>query len=250
MAGSVSFDRAASFYDQTRMLPQELEDRQTALLAETIGDRSPVLEIGVGTGRIAVPLIGAGISVTGIDISRPMLARMRTKIVSPLVVGDATRLPFADGCFGAVLACHVLHLVPGWRELLKETHRVLEADGLFCQQWGGRRAGWPIMTRLLVAAGVDPTTVVQGATDNHQIDAAAIELGFEVTILPELKTMERVRLAEWLEGFVAGVYSVTWDIDPDTRRVAAAKVWAEITTNDPDPVVEEKRVVAWRSYRK
>ena len=39
----------------------------------------PVLEYGVGTGRIAVALCGAGLDVTGIDASRPMLAGLERR---------------------------------------------------------------------------------------------------------------------------------------------------------------------------
>ena len=39
----------------------------------------PVLELGVGTGRIAIPLAAAGLDVTGIDTSESMLKRARGK---------------------------------------------------------------------------------------------------------------------------------------------------------------------------
>src|SRR5688572_2572741 len=62
----------------------------------------PVLELGCGTGRIAIPLGRAGVHVVGIDRSDPMLARARTRIrrarVSgriDLVRGDIRYLPFS-----------------------------------------------------------------------------------------------------------------------------------------------------------
>ena len=51
----------------------------------------PVLELGVGTGRLALPLAAAGLDVTGIDISAAMLDRLRAKPGSEgvtLVHGD------------------------------------------------------------------------------------------------------------------------------------------------------------------
>ena len=42
----------------------------------------PVLEIGVGTGRIAIPMAQAGIDVTGIDLYEPMLAKAREKLAA------------------------------------------------------------------------------------------------------------------------------------------------------------------------
>ena len=41
--------------------------------------RGPILELGVGTGRVALPLVAAGHRVTGVDLSRWMLAVAQRK---------------------------------------------------------------------------------------------------------------------------------------------------------------------------
>jgi len=49
------------------------------------------LELAIGTGRVAVPLAGRGVPVTGIELSGPMIDRLRTKVdeeTIPVVVGD------------------------------------------------------------------------------------------------------------------------------------------------------------------
>ncbi|MEV4179546.1 class I SAM-dependent methyltransferase [Nonomuraea sp. NPDC049709] len=49
------------------------------------------LEFAVGTGRVAVPLAERGVPVTGIELSRPMIDQLRTKVdeaTIPVVVGD------------------------------------------------------------------------------------------------------------------------------------------------------------------
>src|SRR5690348_6726179 len=63
----------------------------------------PVLELGCGTGRIALPLGRAGVHVVGIDRSDAMLARARTRLKRAsmagrvdLVRGDIRYLPFAS----------------------------------------------------------------------------------------------------------------------------------------------------------
>ena len=48
-------------------------------LAELAGDGGAALELGIGTGRIALPLAQRGISVHGIDLSEAMVARLRAK---------------------------------------------------------------------------------------------------------------------------------------------------------------------------
>ena len=47
----------------------------TGLLAAELAGRQPCLEIGVGTGRFALPLRAAGIAMAGTDISGAMLRR-------------------------------------------------------------------------------------------------------------------------------------------------------------------------------
>ena len=59
-------------------------------LAELAGG-GRALEFAIGTGRVAVPLAERGVSVTGIELSRPMIGRLRTKVdeaTIPVVVGD------------------------------------------------------------------------------------------------------------------------------------------------------------------
>jgi SAM-dependent methyltransferase len=59
-------------------------------LAELAGD-SRALEFAIGTGRVAVPLAERGVPVSGIELSVPMIERLRTKVgedTIPVVVGD------------------------------------------------------------------------------------------------------------------------------------------------------------------
>ena len=59
----------------------------------------------------------------------PMLAKLVEKAGGeapfPLVVGDATALPFSDDRFGGAVVRHVLHLVPAWRQVVAELVRVV-----------------------------------------------------------------------------------------------------------------------------
>ena len=88
-------DVAAKYDDDTadRSEPAVLNP-QLELLADLASGGS-VLELAVGTGRVAVPLAGRGLRVTGIDLSAAMVERMRAKpggdeASIPVVVGDMT----------------------------------------------------------------------------------------------------------------------------------------------------------------
>lgn len=65
-----------------------------------------VLELGVGTGRLALALIDHGARVVGLDVSRPMLSQLTSKPGGrdvPAVQADMAAIPFAPGQFQVVL---------------------------------------------------------------------------------------------------------------------------------------------------
>lgn len=135
---SVSFDRAASFYDSTRsMLPATADAITEAIIQQLDKAGAPhLLEVGIGTGRIARPILARGRRVTGVDISKEMMSRLRDQLtpqhVTPdLVYGDATRLPLRDNSFAAILTVHVLHLVADPGAAIAEIRRVLSPDGVY-----------------------------------------------------------------------------------------------------------------------
>ena len=103
-----------------------LEDETFDGIARTLRDRGVhrLLEVGVGTGRIARPLEERGVEVTGLDASRGMLARARAKGLPRLIRGSAYHLPFPDEAFDATLFVHVLHLLDDPPSALHEAERV------------------------------------------------------------------------------------------------------------------------------
>ena len=88
------YDQIARFYDiEHDGLTDDL------LMYENLARRcgSPVLELGCGTGRVALHLARAGFQVTGLDTSKGMLALARHKLVRAGLV-DEVRLLEADLC--------------------------------------------------------------------------------------------------------------------------------------------------------
>ena len=120
--GSVVFDRAADYYDDTRGLPDEVSEQIADRMEAAAAPEARFLELGVGTGRIALPLQRRGRTVVGVDLSVPMMERYRANAAAaglprpPLLRGDVSRLPLQDACVGAVIEVHVLHLIPAWRQ--------------------------------------------------------------------------------------------------------------------------------------
>lgn len=92
-----------------------------------------VLDIGCGAGLGMEILLGSAASVTGLDHSAETLAALRAR--SPrggvrLVAGDARRLPFGEGRFGAVTAFEVIEHLDRPEALVEEARRVLREDGV------------------------------------------------------------------------------------------------------------------------
>jgi len=69
---------AASYDDDGPMFSAEVIGPTVEVLVELAGD-GPALELGIGTGRVAIPLARRGVRVHGIDLSEAMVARLRKK---------------------------------------------------------------------------------------------------------------------------------------------------------------------------
>jgi hypothetical protein len=88
---------AATYDDDAEMAAPDVVEPVVNCLAELAGSGG-ALEFGIGTGRIALPLVRRGIAVHGIELSRAMVARMAAKSGGsevPVTIGDfsAARAP-------------------------------------------------------------------------------------------------------------------------------------------------------------
>ncbi|MGL4648164.1 MAG: class I SAM-dependent methyltransferase, partial [Caldilineaceae bacterium] len=118
-AESALFDRFARFYDGDY---RDYDDDLGMILdlAEEQGGR--VLELGVGTGRVLLPLVDAGHQVTGVDISPALLAVAHHKLNAmgyearaTLVEGDLLRVELPAGAFALAVCTSntLMHLADG-----------------------------------------------------------------------------------------------------------------------------------------
>jgi len=119
----VPFDQIADVYDDTRRaLDSTTLDGIVRMIAKH--GCSSILEIGVGTGRISVPLKKRGYEITGADISRRMMEKARAKGIENLILADGRGTPFRDKSFDASLMAHVFHLLPDPLSVMREAARV------------------------------------------------------------------------------------------------------------------------------
>jgi SAM-dependent methyltransferase len=243
---SISFDRAADEYDATRGYSPATADAIGAALFQAAGGQpgSRFLEIGIGTGRIAIPLLALGADVTGVDIAPRMVERLHTNLAArraeqpdrpwgalDVRIADMTALPFADETFDAVVAVHVLHLVPGWRRALDEALRVLRSGGALLvgqDRYPGSEAGaiqerWAtIMHGLGGGHHVEPV----GATGYRAVVEDLRGRGLAVTETSVVGWTERVSPQEVLDQVARRTGSRTWRV-PDDLFAASLERLAE-----------------------
>ncbi|MCC3654960.1 methyltransferase domain-containing protein [Streptomyces sp. S07_1.15] len=115
----------------------------SARLADWLpGEPSDVLDLGCGTGSLALLAAGQGHRVTGVDSSPRMAERARAKLAgtgAEVLTGDAAAPPVGTRRFDVVLARHVLWLMPDpaavlrhWAGLLRPGGRLVLVEGV----WG------------------------------------------------------------------------------------------------------------------
>lgn len=93
-----------------------------------------VLDVGTGTGFIALLLAELGHEVVGVDISEGMLKVARDKakkagVDVEFMQGDAEELPFDDESFDAVISRHLLWTLPNPKRAVEEWARVVRGRG-------------------------------------------------------------------------------------------------------------------------
>ncbi len=135
---SLSFDPMVRLYDESRVVdPVQLDKALDYLKQRFPPVQYPrLLEPGIGTGRIAIPLARRGYVVQGVDISGSMLMLLRQRLrgeAPSLEVsfqkGDVTCLPFASGAFDLAVVVHLFYFIRQWRNAADEIARVVKREG-------------------------------------------------------------------------------------------------------------------------
>jgi ubiquinone/menaquinone biosynthesis C-methylase UbiE len=242
------------YYDRTRALPEPMMASLISMLLAELPRDGSCLEIGVGTGRFALPLAGAGVSMIGVDISREMLRRLVDKAGTStlaIAVADATCLPFDSDTFAAGIAAHVLHLVPNWTVAVSELLRVVRPDGIILASRGaGPPTDWgrKVTRRFFVEAG-DPSWP-PGVDRIEQVDEHMRSLGVRVRALPVLSTESKVSIADVIAHLEAGYASACWSLDVATRKAAATatREWAAVEFGDLDEPRQSVNSSVWHAY--
>jgi len=129
-----TYETMSPGYDRDRenayfAIVEEIERRTLRRVARDEVRR--VLDLGVGTGRLAGTLAADGRKVIGTDLTLAMLTKARMKNeVSAVVNADAVRLPFQSGSFDLVYSFKVFPHIPDQPSAVAEVKRVLRVEGV------------------------------------------------------------------------------------------------------------------------
>jgi ubiquinone/menaquinone biosynthesis C-methylase UbiE len=224
---SISFDRIADRYDETR----GGEGRGRSIAADLHAHLRPdqvVLEVGVGTGLVALGLRELGHRVVGIDLSPAMLRQAWTRLGPVVAVGDAARLPIRGGAIPQAVSVWVLHLVGDLRAVFREVARVLAPGGRYLVVPAGAGTGGDDVSELLRAMNGR----LDAGRPRHSRDqllaaaaAAGLELVEAVAGTPDRYTRTPVSLAEMVE---TRTFSNLWHVGDDVWRTVVMPVVAAL----------------------
>jgi len=131
MAAVVGYGLVAGDYDKKEAYLNSFEKGQVLKL---LGDVSfkKVLDVGAGTGRLAIALAGKKAEVTALDVSSEMLRVLEKKNGKiKTVVGEAESLPFPEQSFDLVIAAFLIVHLKDLAKFFDEVYRVLKPGGRF-----------------------------------------------------------------------------------------------------------------------
>lgn len=239
----LSFDRIAYAYDDYNMHPPEVAGQIGESIVGLVGRGGLVLELGIGTGRIAQPVANAGCRVVGIDVAAEMLRKSQEKGLERLIRGSILDLPFQDGSFDAVMVVHVLHHIADWRLAISEAWRVLKRGGvlLLGNDWLDPQSCVRRMRGELRQAVIELRPSMKPPGVGAQYGQFLTKRGGQIE--------DDVIAASWynhsspatvLARMASRVHQETWPLDDELLQASLARVRSLAEANWPDLEAEQE----------
>jgi SAM-dependent methyltransferase len=237
---SLSFDPMVHSYDVTRTYDEASFSAAVAYLVERFPPRSfpRLLEPGIGTGRIALPLAERGYVVWGVDIASQMLAVLQQRMAhaAPRVCltvsqADVCALPFHMDVFDLVIAVHLFYFIPTWQQAVQELLRVVRVGRPLVLMHTGMGKEIPALNeryKALCAAAGFPLQAV-GVQSTSEVVAYCHTLGCRMeAIRDRWQWSSQTRLDEAMAYIRARAYSFTTMVPPRVHTEAVRRLEEEV----------------------
>jgi SAM-dependent methyltransferase len=255
----VDFSGNASVYDRRHgaLLSRDVVEELAA--GGELEAGAHVLDVGAGTGRVAIAFASVGYQVTAVDPALGMLSELRAKAREnpvDLVAAEGDRSPFAPRRFDAVILARITYLIPNWKAALRKIYDLLKPGGCLFHEWSNGRAdeAWvQIREKLRVLfqdAGVEKP-FHPGARSEAEVDAALMELGFVRTKKLSIGCGPYMTLHEFVGRIATGEFSYVWNIPAYVQEscIPLLNKWCQ-DTFDLEQSFPMPRELEWSTYRK
>lgn len=218
------FDDIAADYDATRGGEARGDDYAADIDARLPVGEGPVLEIGVGTGVVALGLRRRGRRVVGVDISALMLARALTRLGPVLVRSDATRMALRSDSVAHATSVWVVHAVADPVALFAEAARVVRPGGRYvvcsAQRAGADDAIGQVIAAMAVRVDELRGTERPRGVSTEEVAAWAIAGGFEVLGLEHLERQWRGSTTDEIVAIERRAWPAMRDLGEDALESA------------------------------
>lgn len=230
--------RAAYAYDRLRAYPPEVAGRIATAMGNALGVRGEeavLLELGVGTGRIALPLIARGYRYLALDKDPAMLEVFRQKVAGVmrkvrLLEADARAIPLPDESVHGVIVVHLWHLLPDWPKALAEALRVLKPGGVLLEGWDEMEAEEEraIQERWRSLVEAEGVRVERGLHKRRlqEVEEALRRLGLKPKAREVVRWQEARTLRQALEALEERLYSFTQLVPEEVHGRIMPRLWA------------------------
>ncbi|WP_018111068.1 class I SAM-dependent methyltransferase [Thermus igniterrae] len=235
---SSALTRVAYAYDRLRAYPPEVAGRIATAMANALqvkGEEPLLLELGVGTGRIALPLIARGYPYLALDNNPAMLEVFRQKAAGVmrkvrLLEADARDIPLPGESVHGVIVVHLWHLLPDWPRALAEALRVLKPGGVLLEGWDRVEAEveWRLQERWRALVEAEGFRVERGLHQRRlaEVEEALKRLGLKPKVRQVVAWREMRTPREALEALGERLYSFTQAVPEAVHQRVMPRLWA------------------------
>jgi ubiquinone/menaquinone biosynthesis C-methylase UbiE len=237
MGKFVNYDIIAPAYD--RRYKENDYSGVERVLFDFVGTDSSafILEVGCGTGYWLTLLDRQGYRVAGLDASRSMIDRAKSRIPhAPLVHGHAEALPWKTASFDRIFCINALHHFSDKITFMKEARRLLRRGGRFmsvsldphteCERW------WvydyfPQAVNLDKARYSSVCEICQMMMSSGLTECHTLEAQHRVLCIPAREALECGRLAKTVtsqlallsdDEYIQGINQIRRDIEAAEDR--------------------------------
>jgi SAM-dependent methyltransferase len=255
----VDFSANAPVYDRRHGAVLASDVASALASAGALKPGARVLDMGAGTGRVAIAFARLGFDVVALEPSLSMLGALRSKAPEQriqLIAGEGARLPFTEGGFDGVVLARILYLMSDWQAVLQQARDALKPGAHLFHEWGN---GHPDETwvqirerarALFQSAGIE-SPFHPGARAEADVDACLMDLGFVRSTELPLGPGTSMTLRDFVGRIVSGELSYIWSVPKEVqqRSLPQLKDWCE-QMFDLDQPFPMPRDVRWTIYRK